>query len=250
MSDADHKQASDARKTDGDILSLSWDEDGLPFSKGFGDHFFSTHDGRAECGHVFINANALPDRFAAAGTISIGELGFGTGLNFCETFRQWKRCRPPGARLDFSSFERFPINADAIDRALRRWPEIDGERATLVSLWPKQPSGTFSLPVDGQTSLTLHCGDALECLSRLDQTFDAWFLDGFAPSKNPEMWSRELLQHVFRLTADGGTFGTYTAAGFVRRNLAAAGFNVERRAGFAGKREMLAGRRCNATMPK
>ncbi|TPW31645.1 tRNA (5-methylaminomethyl-2-thiouridine)(34)-methyltransferase MnmD [Martelella alba] len=250
MSDADHKQAPDARKTDGESLSLSWDEDGQPFSEGFGDHFYSKNDGRAECGHVFINANALPSRFAAGGTIRIGELGFGTGLNFCETYRQWKAARLPGAMLEFTSFERYPLKASDIDRALSRWIEIDSERDALVRLWPPIPSATFSLSIDDQTRLTISCGDALEQLSRLDQTFNAWFLDGFAPSRNPDMWSEDLLRHVFRLTADGGTFGTYTAAGFVRRNLAAAGFIVERLPGFAGKREMLAGRRCNATMPK
>ena len=103
------------------------------------------------------------------------------------------------------------------------------------------PGGTVTIDCDAQTRLTVICGDALEGLTGSHENFDAWYLDGFAPSRNPEMWSQVLMRAVFDRTAADGTFGTYTAAGFVRRNLQAAGFTVERRPGFAGKREMLAG---------
>ncbi|AJY44758.1 tRNA (5-methylaminomethyl-2-thiouridine)(34)-methyltransferase MnmD [Martelella endophytica] len=226
--------------------ALSWRDDDRPYSETFGDHFFSETDGRAECGHVFVGANRLAERWQDGGTFRIGELGFGTGLNFCETFRQWKELRTSGGRLEFFSFELFPMTAAEIARALRHWPEIARESDLLAAHWPDAPSGTISLELDEQTQLTVICGDALASLAALPLAFNAWYLDGFAPSRNPEMWSAPLMQAVFDHTVPGGTFGTYAAAGFVRRNLQTAGFVVERRPGFAGKREMLAGQRpCN-----
>ena len=223
--------------------AITWQDGDRPFSEAFQDHFFSIADGRAECGHVFIDANRLAERFPACGRFSIGELGFGTGLNFCETFRQWRTCRKRDGHLSFTSFELYPMTRDDIARALAHWPEIEAERQALVAAWPDRPDGIITLALDPQTSLTVICGDALASLAALPDTFDAWYLDGFAPARNPDMWSESLMQAVFDHTGPGGTFGTYTAAGFVRRNLQAAGFLVERRPGFAGKREMLAGYR-------
>ena len=219
----------------------------MPYSREFGDHFYCQTDGRLECGHTFLAGNGLPERWS--GTMSsskdflIGELGFGTGLNFCETWRQWKLASQPGARLHFMSFELYPMQRDEIDRALSRWPEIDAERNALAAAWPDQPSGHVTIDTDDQTRLTVVCGAALDGVTTTELGFDAWFLDGFAPSRNPAMWSPELMQALHDKTSPGGTFGTYAAAGFVRRNLQAAGFTVERRPGFAGKREMLCGRK-------
>lgn len=217
----------------------------MPYSQAFGDHFYCRTDGRLECGHVFLGGNGLPGRWTAGGDFAIGELGFGTGLNLCETWRQWRAARPAAGRLHFVSFERFPLSRDAIDRALAHWPEIDAERQKLVAHWPEDAASrdTIALRLDEQTRLTVVCGPALERLGISGLVFDAWYLDGFAPSRNPDMWSAELMAQVFAHTRPDGTFATYAAAGFVRRNLIAAGFSVERRPGFAGKREMLCGRR-------
>ncbi len=220
---------------------LSWRGGDMPYSEAFGDHFYCQTDGRLECGHVFLAGNGLPDRWQAGGDFRIGELGFGTGLNFAETFRQWKIHRRPAAHLAFTSFELFPMAAEDIDRALSRWPEIDAERRQLVESWPKERTGTITLDLDPQTRLNVVCGPALSGVAASTAEFDAWYLDGFAPSRNGEMWSESLMGEVFAHTVDGGRFATYAAAGFVRRNLQAAGFSVERRKGFAGKREMLAG---------
>ena len=220
---------------------LAWHDGDMPFSTAFGDHFYCQTDGRLECGHVFLAGNGLPDRWQTAESFTIGELGFGTGLNACETWRQWKEHRRPGAHLHFVSFELFPMQAEEIDRALSRWPEIDAERQALVSLWPSDPSGVVTVDLDAQTRLSVVCGDAFENLTASTLAFDAWFLDGFAPSRNSAMWSAELMQRVHDTTKVGGSFATYAAAGFVRRNLTATGFDVERRPGFAGKREMLCG---------
>ena len=220
---------------------LTWHDGDMPFSTAFGDHFYCQTDGRLECGHVFLAGNDLPERWQAAEQFTIGELGFGTGLNACETWRQWKTHRRAGANLHFVSFELLPMQADEIDRALSRWPEIEAERKALVACWPSAPSGVVTIDLDDQTRLSVVCGDAFENLSASSLTFDAWFLDGFAPARNSAMWSAELMQRVYDTTKPGGTFATYAAAGFVRRNLIAAGFQVERRPGFAGKREMLCG---------
>lgn len=220
---------------------LEWRDGDMPYSTAFGDHFYCQTDGRLECSHVFLDGNGLPGRWSRHAQFTIGELGFGTALNFCETWRQWKSERTEGATLHFMSFELYPMHADEIDRALSHWPEIDAERKALVALWPAVPQGIVSLQLDQQTQLSVVCGPAFDGVAAADPIFDAWFLDGFAPSRNSEMWSPELMQSVYQKTVPGGTFATYAAAGFVRRNLQAAGFIVERRQGFAGKREMLCG---------
>lgn len=224
---------------------LTWHDGDMPYSTAFGDHFYCQTDGRLECSHVFLAGNGLPDRWRQTAEFRIGELGFGTGLNAAETWRQWKTHRAPNGRLHFVSFELHPMQADDIDRALSRWPEIDVERKALVARWPAQPEGHVEIDLDDQTHLTVICGDAYDSLSSSQLTFDAWFLDGFAPSRNSAMWSPELMQLVHDRTRPGGSFATYAAAGFVRRNLIAAGYQVERRPGFAGKREML----CGVTSP-
>jgi tRNA U34 5-methylaminomethyl-2-thiouridine-forming methyltransferase MnmC len=272
-------------------LALEWIDGDMPYSQEFGDHFYCREDGRAECGHVFLAGNSLPERWAAGGAFVIGELGFGTGLNFCETWRVLKEKIPPQSvptrgrdslaapssaaneagnaesgqaseatsaqkplplmgrgwrarnpTLHFVSFELHPMRRESIDKALGRWPELDAERRALVERWPDEPAGAVELDF-GNVRLSVVCGDAFSNLADSPLAFDAWYLDGFAPSRNPAMWSEEILKTVFDHTRPGGTFATYAAAGFVRRNLVAAGFSVERRPGFAGKREMLCGAR-------
>ena len=222
---------------------LDWREGDMPYSLAFGDHFYCQTDGRLECGHVFLNGNGLPDRWNdnPEDTFVVGELGFGTALNLTETWRQWKLVRHPGKTLHFVSFELYPMRAQEIDRALSRWPEVNAERQALVALWPQEPQGIIALQLDDQTKLTVVCGEALHGIQTSVLTFDAWFLDGFAPSRNPDMWSVEIMSAIYEKTRQSGTFATYAAAGFVRRNLQAVGFKVERRKGFAGKREMLCG---------
>jgi len=220
-----------------DIL---WEDKCLPRSTRFDDTYYSHADGRAETAHVFINGNALAERWPGVPEFTITELGFGTGLNFLETVRQWQTCKPPGATLNFISFEQFPITGEQMAKAHSRWPELAPYSKRLTGLW--NPGHEF-LEADFDTGIRLvvFMGDANIRLPQLELQSDAWYLDGFAPSKNPELWNTALLQAVFDKTRPGGSFATYTAAGFVRRNLEAAGFEVERLEGFATKREMLAG---------
>ncbi|QKV17769.1 tRNA (5-methylaminomethyl-2-thiouridine)(34)-methyltransferase MnmD [Oricola thermophila] len=220
---------------------LSWLDGDMPYSTRFGDHFYSRADGRAECGHVFMGGNGLPERWAGADRFTIGELGFGTGLNFLETWRAWRECRVPGQVLDFVSFEAFPMEEKAIERALVHWPQLTGLKESLLRHWPGLGIPPTRWKMDEQTGLTVIVGDALNGVSGWSGAADAWYLDGFAPARNPEMWSAELMQAVADRTRPGGTFASYTAAGWVRRNLEAAGFTVTKRPGHAGKREMICG---------
>ncbi|CAN7470942.1 tRNA (5-methylaminomethyl-2-thiouridine)(34)-methyltransferase MnmD [Rhizobium sp. LjRoot98] len=224
-----------------DRQTLEWHAGDMPYSQEFGDHFYCREDGRLECGHVFLAGNGLPGRWRGPGTFRIGELGFGTGLNCCETWRQWKTAAAEGTNLHFVSFERFPMQAGDIGRALSHWPEIDAERQALCAAWPDAPNGRIDLDLATDVRLTVVCGPAFDTIPGFPAPFDAWYLDGFAPRRNPDMWSQELMRVVQEKTVEEGTFATYAAAGFVRRNLQAAGFIVERRPGFGSKREMLCG---------
>lgn len=176
----------------------------MPYSLAFDDHFYCQTDGRLECGHVFLSGNGLPQRWLERESIfRIGELGFGTGLNLCETWRQWKEVRNGHSKLHFMSFELYPMKADEIDRALSRWPEVDTERKALVARWPADPKGEVDIELDDQTRLTVVCGEALTGISGRSEGFDAWFLDGFAPARNPDMWSLEIMQTLFGKTVPG-----------------------------------------------
>lgn len=227
-------------KNDRDI---EWHKGDMPYSRAFGDHYYSRADGRAECAHVFLNGNGLPERWQDQPVFTIAELGFGTGLNFCETWRQWEKSRPASGRLLFISFEKHLLGVDDMVRALNVWPELSSYREQLADHWSRATSAFVRIDFDDSTALELHVGDALSCLSESPDSADAWFLDGFAPARNETMWSAELMQQVYEHTLPGGTFATYTAAGWVRRNLETAGFNVEKRKGYAGKRDMTIGRK-------
>lgn len=223
---------------------LTWGEGEVPVSERFADAFYSRSDGRAEAEHVFLGGNDLPRRFSGRNQFTIAELGFGTGLNFVETWRQWIEARQPGQRLTFVSFEGFPMDAEDMARALARWPEISPLASRLVEAWGETERAEGSVcrfSFDEQTELCVSIGAADRTLPRWEGFADAWYLDGFAPSRNADMWGGELMREVFLRTAPGGSFATYSAAGWVRRNLLAAGFAVEKCRGFAGKREMMRG---------
>lgn len=216
----------------------------MPYSEEFGDFYYSRADGRAECRHVFLGGNGLPARFAATQHFIIGELGFGTGLNFIETWSAWESTAPEAATLEFHSFELHPLRRSDMTRALSAWPDLAARTAQLVAAWPEAPEDDIKLEFESggrSISLQIHAGRALETLEAARLNADAWYLDGFSPSRNPDMWSAELMRLVAGRTRQGGTFATYSAAGWVRRNLQAAGFAVEKRPGHAGKRDMSAG---------
>lgn len=222
---------------------LEWRENNLPVSTRFDDPYYSKEDGRAETDHVFIQGNRLPERWPLMKECTIAELGFGTGLNFLETVRQWNANQNTNSKLHFISFEQFPISKDDMQKALSPWQTLGSLREDLTGIW--QPTQTIDKALSETVRLTVYMGDANHILSNLSLRADAWFLDGFSPAKNPELWNTELLEEVGKNTVAGGTFATYTAAGFVKRNLKSAGFEVTKVKGFGRKRDMLIGTKRN-----
>lgn len=212
-----------------------WRAGDLPVSARFDDPYFAESDGLAETAHVFLAGNGLPARFRPG--FRIAELGFGTGLNALAAWAAWDASGQDGD-LAFTSFEAFPLDAGAMARALGRWPSLERRAAALVAAWG---SGARDIRLPG-LRLEIVEGDARATLPRWTGRADAWFLDGFAPARNPEMWEAALLAAVADHTAPGGTVATYSAAGAVRARLAAAGFVVARVPGFGRKRHMTHGR--------
>lgn len=223
--------------------TVSWDAETTPRSCLFDDTFYSRGNGQAETAYVFIDGNRLPDRWGNREHFTIGELGFGTGLNFLETWRRWIDARSPSQQLLFTSFEAYPITAHDMTRALAQWQTLNPLSDVLLSRWQEVPSLPVLWKMDEQTVLQIIAGKAEQAVANWDGMADAWYLDGFSPAKNPDMWSAKLMQQVFDHTAKSGSFATYTAATRVRRNLQAAGFAVNKRKGFAGKREMMSGQK-------
>jgi len=222
---------------------LDW-QDGQLRSLRYGDVYFSRDSGIDETRYVFLAQNRLAERFGAlrpGDRFVIGETGFGTGLNFLCTWKLWAQCAPRGARLHFASIEKHPLTREDMARALSLWPELAPQREALLRRYRQLPPGWHRFHFDPGVVLTVAVSDVAEALPQLELQADAWYLDGFAPARNPEMWSFEVLRHIGARTKPGGTFATYTAAGAVRRGLEAAGFAVERVKGHGAKREMLRG---------
>ncbi len=230
---------------------LDWDERGQPLSRHFGDVYFSRQDGLEETRYVFLANNDLAARFAALGDgecLCIGETGFGTGLNFLCAWQLFEQQAPAGARLHFVSVEKYPLQLADLQRALALWPELAPQaEQLLVQYRAIHPGYQRLLLADGRIALTLLIGDALEQLAQLDARIDAWFLDGFNPAKNPQMWTPELFAELARLSAPGATLGTFSSAGVVRRALNDAGFQMKRVPGLGKKWEVLKGRFIGAT---
>ncbi|TCP40574.1 tRNA (5-methylaminomethyl-2-thiouridine)(34)-methyltransferase MnmD [Rhodovulum marinum] len=220
----------------GQRAPISWTSEGVPVSARFDDPYFSLGDGLAETRHVFLAGNGLPGRFRPG--FHIAELGFGTGLNLLAALIAWRAAATPGP-LRFTSFEAFPMAPADMEQALAAFPEAHAVAAPLLDAWA-QGARRIETP-DLVAEIVI--GDARDTLPAWPGRADAWFLDGFAPAKNPELWAPGLMAQVAAHTAPGGTAATYTAAGHVRRALAEAGFTVERRPGFGRKRHMTVARR-------
>ncbi|VVO12668.1 bifunctional tRNA (5-methylaminomethyl-2-thiouridine)(34)-methyltransferase MnmD/FAD-dependent 5-carboxymethylaminomethyl-2-thiouridine(34) oxidoreductase MnmC [Pseudomonas fluorescens] len=224
---------------------LDWDDQGLPRSRVFDDVYFSDKSGLDETRYVFLEQNNLRERFAAlpvGGRLVIGETGFGTGLNFLCAWQLFEQHAVAGARLHFVSVEKYPLSLPDLQRALALWPELKPFADQLLAHYVAIHQGFQRLILDnGRVVLTLLIGDALEQLPQLDAQVDAWFLDGFAPAKNPDMWTAELFAELARLAAPGSTLSTFTSTGWVRRLLNAAGFKMKRTPGIGHKWEILRG---------
>ncbi|MGY6706517.1 tRNA (5-methylaminomethyl-2-thiouridine)(34)-methyltransferase MnmD [Roseinatronobacter sp.] len=212
------------------IADITWKDNHTPVATRFDDPYFSLSDGLAETQHVFLNGNRIAAR--AKQGFHIAELGFGTGLNLLATVQALADREGP---IWFTSFEAYPMHVRDMTRALAPFSTLDTD--PLLSAWARG-ARQFTL---GALQVEIITGDARETLPSWQGKADAWYLDGFSPAKNPELWTDDLMAQVARHTRKGGTFATYTAAGAVRRALAAGGFDVIRQPGFAHKRHMTTG---------
>ena len=233
--------------------NLEFNAEGTPVSRDFDDVYFSNDNGLEETRYVFLGGNHLAERFPTHSRrlFVVAESGFGTGLNFLtlwQAFTDFRNTHPDASlkRLHFISFEKFPLTRDDLTLAHQHWPELAPWAERLQAQWPLPLAGCHRLLLDeGRVTLDLWFGDINDLTSKLDESLnkqvDAWFLDGFAPSKNPDMWTPTLFNAMARLARPGGTLATFTSAGFVRRGLQEAGFTMRKCKGFGRKREMLCG---------
>ena len=221
---------------------IDWDND-TPRCRKHGDIYFSTDGGIKETEYVFLQGNQLPQRWQEQSSFTIAETGFGTGLNFLCTLKHWLATAPQDAKLNYISVEKHPLNKADLRRAMTNWAELATFGTELLVHYPPLVHGLHQRQLfNGRVNLTLLFGDASAMLTDINVTVDAWYLDGFAPSKNPDMWTPELFKQIARLTRPGGSLATFSAAGVVRRGLKSEGFEVKTQAGFGRKREMSVGR--------
>ena len=222
---------------------IEWKND-QPLSSQYGDLYYSEENGSEESRYVFVKSNQISERLKSneGAPFTIAETGFGTGLNFLVTLKEWDEAGQP-CPLNYVSIEKHPVKAEDIQQALKRWPSLSTELEELVAQYPPLIQGAHQLWFrSGQVTLTLIWGDIHSDFAKHSFEADAWYLDGFNPAKNPEMWTNELFRFMACRSKPRCTFATFTAAGFVRRGLRDAGFEVEKQPGYGRKREMLIGR--------
>ncbi|SDB47906.1 tRNA 5-methylaminomethyl-2-thiouridine biosynthesis bifunctional protein [Pseudidiomarina indica] len=227
---------------------------GIPIADQFDDIYFNNENGLAETNYVFLQHNGLPERWQTPRNtpFTIAETGFGTGLNFLACWDLFERTAPASQRLHYVSFEKYPMAPTDIAQAMAAFPHLSQYCQALLEAYPAPHAGCHRIQFHHhRVTLDLWFGDLHEQLPHwlpyAQQTVDAWFLDGFAPDKNPQMWQDSLYQAMAASCREQGTFATFTAAGSVRRGLQAAGFEVKKSKGFGHKREMLHGMLPTAT---
>lgn len=218
--------------------TLQWHDQGVPVSTRFDDPYFSLENGLEETRHVFLSGNDLPARLCDG--FHVAELGFGTGLNLLALWQMWRDTGVPG-RLLFTTFEAFPMTPEDMARGLALFP-VDPDLA--AQLLDAMRAGQTVLETPDLRAEIIP-GDARQTLPAWAGRADAWFLDGFSPAKNPELWEEPLLQAVHDHTVPGGSAATYTAAGEIRRRLDRVGFTVDRAPGFGRKRHMTRARKAD-----
>jgi tRNA 5-methylaminomethyl-2-thiouridine biosynthesis bifunctional protein len=215
--------------------------DGKPYSPLFEDVYYSG-DGLGEVGHVFLEPCGLAERLARGERVVVGELGFGTGLNFLCALRMFRESASPEARLDYVSCERHPLSSEDLQRACPPVPELLALARELCERYPQSPFGVHPLSFDNdRVRLTLVLEDVADAMASYPRDINAWFLDGFAPDRNVAMWSGDIMAAIADRCAPSALVSTYTASGTVKRGLREAGFTVKRHPGYGTKRHMLVG---------
>ncbi|MCF6768290.1 bifunctional tRNA (5-methylaminomethyl-2-thiouridine)(34)-methyltransferase MnmD/FAD-dependent 5-carboxymethylaminomethyl-2-thiouridine(34) oxidoreductase MnmC [Thiotrichales bacterium 19S11-10] len=223
--------------------TISWQETGEPISDQFDDIYFSKSGGLAETEYVFLQHNQLEERFSKAeDNFVIAETGFGTGLNFLAAAKLWQEKAPKGSTLTYYSAEKYPLTKADLAKALKIWPELEKLSEQLINHYPNiLYEGTYPVQINDNIQLVLLFGDAVNVFRYMDIKVDAWFLDGFAPSKNKSMWQDSLFEQIAKLSTNGTSFATFTAASLVKKGLEAHHFKILKDKGFGYKREMLYG---------
>ncbi len=241
--------SSDRRWVSAPRADISWDAQGAPRSRQFDDVYFSSVSGVEETEYVFLAGNKLVERWqhTTSDRFTIAETGFGSGLNFLVCWQAWLRHAPRTAQLHYISVEKYPLRLAELRRAHAAWPSLQRLSTALLHNYPVPIPGQHRIILEhGRLILDLFYDDAGEALEKLAESPDidvqAWFLDGFTPSRNPDMWTEKLYGSMASLSRTDTTFATFTSASHVRRGLEAVGFEVDKLAGFGGKREMLYGR--------
>ena len=207
---------------------IDWRDQATPVSEQFDDVYFSTDSGIDETRYVFLEQNDLPRRLRElakqdAARLVIGETGFGTGLNFLAAW-QLRDQLAPDCLLHFVSVEKYPLSSDDFAKALAHWPELAGYASQLIRHYPALTPGWHRISLcAAQVEISLFLGDVLDAFESTTASIDAWFLDGFAPAKNPDMWSQPLAESFTRLSHPGTTLSTFTAAAQVREHFTSTG---------------------------
>jgi len=218
-------------------------KDGVPYSAAYGDIYHSADGGAGQARHVFLQGCGLPGAWVNRASFVILETGFGTGLNFLTTWAAWRNDPARCAQLHFLSVEKHPFQAADLARLHAQWPEFAPLSGELLANWPALTPGFHRIALDGgRVQLTLMLGDVLDCLPQVQAGVDAFYLDGFAPGSNADMWQPRLFEELARLARSHSMAATYTVAVSVREDLGRAGFECEKRAGFGRKRHCLAAR--------
>jgi len=237
--------------------ALDWSRPDTPTATDFGDIYFSVDGGVEETRTVFLGGCGLPDGWQSEtwqgkNVYTIGELGFGSGLNFLTTWQMWEQhCADntgQNARLHFMSIEKYPFDSAQLEQALGAWPQLAEYSERLIAAWPQRVKGFHRLEF-GSVTLTLIHDDVGPALDNIDAQIDAWFLDGFSPAKNPDMWSPGIMQKLAYLSTPNARLATFTVAGVVREALTKAGFTVEKKTGFGRKRHRLEARYASTSKP-
>ncbi|MFI4918898.1 MAG: bifunctional tRNA (5-methylaminomethyl-2-thiouridine)(34)-methyltransferase MnmD/FAD-dependent 5-carboxymethylaminomethyl-2-thiouridine(34) oxidoreductase MnmC [Legionellales bacterium] len=230
-----------------DTAVIGWHQD-RPFSIAFNDRYYAAGDGVDYSQRAFISANDLMNRWLALpldqpSCFNVAEMGFGTGLNFLTTCQLWEQYAPKSSCLHFISCEKHPLTLSDLRKVLSYWPELASQAQQLINQYPILTPGYHQLSFcNDRVKLTLMLGDAFNCFEQLlicgdrileanlrSSFIDAWYLDGFTPSKNPDMWSDSLLNVIALLSKEGTTLAASTDASTVRASLSAFGFNVAAR---------------------
>lgn len=226
---------------------LIW-RDNQPYASQFEDVYFSSENGLAETDYVFLQGNRLAERWQQPNLnhFTIAETGFGTGLNFLCAANLWLNTAPKDATLHFISVEKFPLRVEDMQKTCAMWPTLAHLTPDFLRLYQDLLSNPLSKGKSGflgnnNIQLTLYISDISDCLNDFNYLIDAWFLDGFAPAKNPAMWQADLFKIMAKQAHPATTFATFTASSMVRRGLIDAGFYITKQAGFGKKREMLTG---------